>query len=110
MQTDALPTVPFVVIVGTVGPIHSCTGVLHKGHCATRAMRGILNVRTLRAIEQPNKTETRPDRQEIAQIADGAADRDENAKADGEHCHTYQATSRNQRGHRRFLPLLLKWL
>ena len=46
--------------------------------------RGLHDLRALRAIEQPNEGDSRSNGQEVAQSADGAADRDDKVKADRE--------------------------
>ena len=45
---------------------------------------GLHDLRTLRAIEEPNEGDSRSDGQEVAESADGAADRDDKVKADRE--------------------------
>jgi hypothetical protein len=52
-------------------------------------------------LSKPNKEDTRPDSQKVADIAYRAADWQKKAKTQGEHYRTYQSTSRDQNCHGR---------
>jgi hypothetical protein len=69
-----------------------------------------LGLQTLLAVEQPKKEDGRPDGQDVKKITDDAADGNNEAKTDGEHCRTNEADYRNQRGRNHLLSLLFNWL
>ena len=71
---------------------------------------GLRDLRTSRAIEQPDEGDSRSDGQELAQGADGAVDGDDKVKADREQRQTYQSASDKGDRHTGFLVRIFNWL